>query len=323
MAMSIRVQTGSRLHFGLLSLTDAPGRAFGGVGLMVQEPAVEVIVDRADSFSARGPLADRALAFAQTAALALPRVEPEIPPLGPYKVEVTRVAPEHLGLGTGTQLALAVARAIAGIERRNLDVPTLAALVGRGGRSGIGTHGFAHGGFLVDGGKGAGATIAPLIVRWDFPMAWRIVLVLPKGPIGLHGVAESEVFAAGRLLPDTATTESLCRLVLLGLLPALREVDLDAFGEALFEFNRRVGEIFQPWQGGVYFHPQIVEFIRQQGVRGVGQSSWGPALFAIADSDRATALAQQLRARFGFSADKVLVVTPANHGAQVEFVATM
>src|SRR5207244_3042946 len=96
--------------------------------------------------------------------------------------------------------------------------------------------------------------VAPLLARCDFPDDWRILLVLPRGLQGVHGVAESEAFS--QLSHNPGVTDMLCRLVLLGLLPALHERDLPAFGEALYEFNRRVGEVFRPWQGGVYAHPQ-------------------------------------------------------------------
>src|SRR5439155_10316261 len=122
-----------------------------------------------------------------------------------------------------------------------------------------------------------------------------IVLIMRRGPPGLHGINESQLFAQLGQGSDLGATEALCRLVLLGMLPAIVERELPAFGEALFDFNRRVGEMFRPWQGGIYSHAQaeaIVEFIRGHGVAAVGQSSWGPTLFAIATPDRAVALAQ-------------------------------
>src|SRR5262249_2101823 len=109
-------------------------------------------------------------------------------------------------------------------------------------------------------------------------------------------------------------------LVLLGMLPAVVERDLPTFGEALYDFNRRVGETFRPWQGGIYAHPQaeaIVEFIRGQGVAGAGQSSWGPTLFAVAGPERAAALAQALCRRFDLGSDEILVTQADNHGARV------
>src|SRR5262249_9562925 len=148
----------------------------------------------------------------------------EVRMLMPCHLEVQACAAEHKGLGTGTQLGLAVARGIAlasGVTE--LPLADLARLVGRGARSALGVHGFAHGCFLVDGGKGRDTALAPLIARLDFPEAWRVVLVVPDDQQGLHGSQENEAFAQLGRGSHLRTTEALCRLVLLGLLPALRE----------------------------------------------------------------------------------------------------
>ena len=152
------------------------------------------------------------------------------------------------------------------------DIEDLAKRVGRGLRSALGVHGFARGGFLVESGKRDGDGLAPLAARASFPPEWRVVLAVPREPPGLHGPGEAEAFA--RLTAharDSASTDALCRLVLLGMLPALAEADLAAFGEALYDFNARVGEAFAPVQGGVYAGPRVaecVEFLRGEGVRG-------------------------------------------------------
>ena len=112
-----------------------------------------------------------------------------------------------------------------------MDVLELARHVDRGKRSALGIHGFARGGFLVEGGKGPNSGIAPLLTRADFPAEWRVVLVLPRGEAGCHGNAEEQAFLSLR----SGATDVLCRFVLLGMLPALLEVDLPAFGEALYE----------------------------------------------------------------------------------------
>src|SRR5439155_14442556 len=117
----------ARLHFGLLSLPSAdaqpafwpdvqgeaiiPARHFGGVGLMVRAPALRIVVHGADRWSAVGPLADRALLCARTVSPALASFF-QAPPPGPFHIEIEQAPPEHHGLGSGTQLALAVARAV-------------------------------------------------------------------------------------------------------------------------------------------------------------------------------------------------------------------
>src|SRR5437879_1301378 len=97
----IRVTTGSRLHFGLIGLgADAP-RRFGGAGLMVDSPGLALHVEPAADWTASGPHADRALTCARqfAAGVGIDR---------PQRLTIEQAPPEHVGLGTGTQLGLAV-----------------------------------------------------------------------------------------------------------------------------------------------------------------------------------------------------------------------
>src|SRR5262245_43059048 len=108
----IRVRAPSRLHFGLLSWPAAPeARGFGSVGLMVEAPGLQVAVRKAATWSAHGPLAERAQAAGRTLVDAWSRTR-QSSPLGPCDIVVEEAPPEHVGLGTGTQLTLAVACAM-------------------------------------------------------------------------------------------------------------------------------------------------------------------------------------------------------------------
>ncbi|MFO0808785.1 MAG: hypothetical protein U0746_09200 [Gemmataceae bacterium] len=297
-----RVTTGSRLHFGLLRLPPAgpwPAgeRYFGGVGLMVRDPAVAVAVEPAAAWSASGPLAERALEFAR-------RCTSE----RAFRVVVEQAPDEHAGLGVGTQLALATATAIERSLGRDEPLDELACRVGRGARSAIGVHGFVRGGFLVDGGKRMPAEIAPLVARADFPDDWRIVLLTPREAKRVHGPNESAAFAC---LP-TASDDAMARLVLLGMLPALADRDLPAFGAALAEYNARAGELFRPAQGGTYSTPEtagLIAWLRGRGVGGVGQTSWGPTAFAVVGDD------EEARSLAAASPVPAVVTVARNHGA--------
>lgn len=307
-----RVRASSRLHFGLLSLPspDDPARHFGGAGLMIQQPGLEVRVEPAAAWSASGSLAERALACARTMADSLPG------PCGPFAIQVAQAPPEHVGLGTGTQLALAVAHALTIALGQNIEVSELARRLGRGRRSGIGVHGFQRGGFLVDGGKGPRTTLAPLLARHDFPPAWRILLAIP-GHRGLHGPEEREVFA--HPMGSPSRTDALCRLLLLGVLPSLAEQDLPAFGQSLAEFNRKVGEMFAAWQGGPFagtWTTEMVELLNRKGLA-AGQSSWGPTAFAIGERDRVEAIAREMEESPIARGTQVLVTSGDNQGALV------
>jgi beta-ribofuranosylaminobenzene 5'-phosphate synthase len=321
----IEIITPGRLHFGLLSPspTGSGGRRFGGVGMMVERPGVQLRLSPAAEWTAEGPLAERALAFARHFA-ALSALSGQ--PIPPQRLVVESAPPPHAGLGSGTQLGMAVARGLAlATGRPDLPAAELARLVGRGLRSGVGVHGFARGGFLVDAGLRAEETLAPLVAWAAVPCDWRVVLALPPVGSDWHGPREQQAFEQlATEPPDESITERLCRLVLLGLLPALVEADLESFGEALFEFNVLAGAVFAPVQGGTYASPRVAEmvaFLRQEGVRGAGQSSWGPSVFAVVgDEDRATNLAARLRRRFDLPDARVLSTPPCNHGAKQRVV---
>jgi beta-RFAP synthase len=320
----IRVRTPSRLHFGLLNVSPTapdkksspqavPLRRFGSLGLMIQAPGIVVSARPSREWSSEGPLAERAMEVAR-------RFGSDIPP---HHLRIEQCAPEHAGLGTGTQLALAIGRLLSEMAGEHPEAGEIATRLGRGQRSAIGIHGFAHGGFVVDGGRGPSDAIAPLLARVSFPPDWRIVLVVPMGGHGLHGQDESRAFE--RLQsepPDLRRTDELCRLVLLVLLPALHERDFDAFSESLYAFNRVAGEAFVPVQGGIYASrsiEELIEFIRGLGFAGSGQSSWGETVFALAESeDRARALASTLRKRLPTDGREVIVTGADNEGATVD-----
>jgi beta-ribofuranosylaminobenzene 5'-phosphate synthase len=290
--MPVWVTAPSRLHFGLIAVGDGGGRRFGGCGLMIADPGVRVRAEFGDECTISGPSFERAGAVVWAVAKQLAGGDDRS-----VQVTVERCPDEHVGLGTGTQLTLAVVKAVAELYGVSLTAERAAELTSRGKRSAIGLHGFSRGGFLVDGGR-TGDGPAPLIARHDFPAAWRVLLVRPPSRSDeWTGPREAEAFAH---LTGTDPTlgERMCRLLVLGVLPALVERDCAAFGETLHEYNRLAGRAFAPVQGGDYSSPAVaglIERLRAMGVRGVGQSSWGPTVFAVTeDAGRAARVAEAL-----------------------------
>lgn len=294
---TVCVETAARLHFGVLDLRGDRGRWFGGIGAAAPGPTLLVSASRADRLVADGPDADRAAVYASRF-------------LSAYGIEagasitVHRALPPHAGLGSGTQLALAVARALAelhGIADATADATVLARAVGRARRSAIGTWTFAGGGLVVEGGKprdrdGCG----PLLARMPFPSSWRCVVAVPD-TTGLSG--PNEVAAFLRLPPaPEREVEQVSHVVLMSLLPALAEGDLAAFGDALTEVQQITGRWWASVQGAP-FAPgpaqELVTRMTEWGARGVGQSSWGPTVYGIVDgAEAAAALAGQVRSMF-------------------------
>ncbi len=310
----------SRLHFGLLAPGSSGPRQFGGVGLMIDDPGLRISAEPGPRWEATGPLAGRVVEAAERAARGL--LARGIPPR-PARFEVLAAPAEHVGLGVGTQVGLGVAALVA--ELAGLPRPSavaLATLAGRGARSGIGLHGFDRGGFLVDGGRSATSTTPPLLAHLPFPGHWSVLVLIPPQPPGLHGSGEVQAFAALPPFPE-ALIDRLCRLVLLGLLPGVVEGDLAAFGSALEELQLGVGRGFAPAQGGVYARPEsetIVRALRDEGLVGVGQSSWGPALYGFSDApaDRKLGLLARIDDRLGFPPGSAFWSRASASGATVE-----
>jgi beta-RFAP synthase len=170
----------------------------------------------------------------------------------------------------------------------------------------------------VEAGKTAGEDRAPLLFREYFWDDWTILLIVPHGLRGTHGDREINAFSelANRMSDDCAT-EALCRIVLLSMIPALKEHDLSTFGEALYDFNRRAGAMFASAQGGIYAYPRIektIELLRGAGVKGVGQSSWGPTVFAIVESERINEIRAWLVEKGGIASEEIIATRACNNG---------
>lgn len=318
------LRTPSRLHFGLLSWGDHAPRQFGGVGLMIRDPSLALVAEPSATWQAEGPLAARVLAAAERVAgqLATQGVA-----VGPLRFLVEDAPPEHVGLGVGTQVGMAVARLTTEFAGRgDVSAPELALLAGRGFRSGIGLHGFARGGLIVDGGRGRGeqAPTAPLLARLEFPADWSILIMIPPGSTGLHGTPEVQAFRQIPALPDSSV-DRLCRLVLLDLLPAVAERNLDGFGAALTEIQLRVGQGFAAAQGGVFARPdlrELVSFLQSEGLAGVGQSSWGPTIygFFLGSTNQRAAILMRVLARTGWPTGSAFWTEASPSGASVAWI---
>lgn len=314
---TVSVTAPARLHLGFLDLNGSGGRRFGSVGLTLDGPCVELSVRRAQFCAISGPQSERAAQFANAL-----RNKFNLP--DDFELNIARTIPEHVGLGSGTQLGIAVGAALARLYRLDLSIRDIAFIVQRGQRSGIGAGSFELGGFLVDGGKGESDAPPPIISRIDFPADWRVVLVLERATRGLHGEQEMAAFRNLPPFPD-ALAGRLCRLMLMHALPALAECDIESFGSAIGELQRVTGDYFAPAQGGRFASPAIAEvltWIENQGITGVGQSSWGPTGFAIVDGEERTAeLVRAAQARWGDAGSlQFIACRGRNRGGDVEVV---
>ena len=281
MSAKVSVTASARLHLGFLDMNGGLGRKFGGLGLALDAPVTRLTLSRADANRVEGPESVRAVRLLEATQAALA-------PGRRHALIIHEAIPSHAGFGSGTQLALAVAAAVRRLEGLPDNPAADAAMLSRGARSGLGAGLFAHGGLVVDGGRGPDTLTPPVIARADFPPDWRVLLVGDPGCAGLHGAGEKEAFAT---LPPfgAAVSGELCRRVLMQALPALAEQNLDAFGDAISRIQEIVGDYFAPEQGGRRYTSANVEGLmtrlRSEGATGVGQTSWGPTGFAFVENE--------------------------------------
>ncbi|MCO5064504.1 MAG: GHMP kinase [Rhizobiaceae bacterium] len=311
MTRSVTIRVPSRLHLGFLDPSGGTGRRFGSLGLPLSEPETVVTLSRSSETSVEGPEADRA-------ARHLALMTHHLGIRGQHRLVIEDAIPRHAGLGSGTQIALAVAASLRTLHGLALDTDNDAMLLSRGARSGVGIASFADGGVIVDAGNDGSGRPPPVVARLPFPEDWRVLLILDRTSDGLHGDAELAAFRALPVFPQAGVDE-IARLVLLGVLPALVNHDFSAFGEAVGAIQQRVGTHFAPAQGGIFTSSRveaIAHRLASLGASGIGQSSWGPTGFAFA-ADAASA--QSMIRELGSLPDGVAVhgVSGRNRGAEI------
>ncbi len=287
----VRVETNARVHFGFCNLSLAHDRLYGGIGAALAAPGATVDVSPATTV--RAPDALRSPVERAVEDLSVPGAA----------VDLVAGLPRHVGLGSGTQHALAVHAGVAaanGLQPRPREAaPTL----GRGGRSGVGVAAFEGGGVVVDAGHPAALFTPdpPPVGEWSVPAVlarhrppedWRLLLVTPDVEPGRSGTAEDTAVRSVVRDADPTVADRVAGVVTRRLLPAVLGGDLATFGEAIAEVGRHNGTWFADQQGGVY-RPVVADVLESltdaDAVLGAGQSSWGPTAYGVTSATRATA----------------------------------
>jgi len=314
---NVTVTTPARLHLGFVDLGGALGRKFISVGVAIDGFATQLSIQASNKFEATGPSSERALSYAR-------ELYEKWNLDGGCSITVTESIPEHSGLGSGTQLALCVGTAVAKLYDIDVDSIAVAQELGRGARSGIGVAAFNQGGIIVDGGRGSNTRVPPTIARHSFPEAWRILIIEDRSDLGLHGASESDAFTTLPRFSDNCAG-FLSRQVLARILPGVIEKNIREFGVGVREIQQRVGDYFAPAQGGRYTSQavaEVIEYLIEKDISGVGQSSWGPTGFAFFDSDLAAhSTLKELQNKFSHLQQLSYKVVQGNNKGAVVTVA--
>jgi beta-RFAP synthase len=286
--MKVYVRAPARLHLGIIDLGGELGRLFGGLGVAIDCPNVILQAEKSESLSVRGEKSELLRPLVE---LFLEKygVEPKV------AVNVRQTIPQHVGLGSGTQHALATAVALARVFSIGASVRELAAAMGRGKVSGVGTAVFDKGGFVVEGGvkirknkSMSSDSFPPVIFQASFPDDWFFTVAIPNVKRGLSGEAEANAFSR---LPPMSTEQAggISHLILMSLFPALKEKDIKTFGGALTQVQNIVGDCFASAQGGRFSSSPSAEctkYMLKRGAFGAGQSSWGPTVYGLVEGEK-------------------------------------
>jgi beta-RFAP synthase len=318
----IEIKTPARLHLGLLDTNGSMGRLYGSIGVAIEYPNIVLRAEPSDTLVVEGLEAERVSVFAS-------RFLNRYPISCGAHLYLKFNIPNHVGLGSGTQLALAVGTALTQLGGLDLSIEEIALAVGRGVHSGIGINTFQHGGFVLDGGHLIDRTdslpkrdsIPPVLIQHSVPTDWYFVIIVPEGNPGFSGVREQDAF---RNLPRSSTTqvEKICHLLLMKMLPALVEKDINRFGEALTQIQRLVGESFAAVQGGRFgnqLSDEMIDFLLDRGAVGSGQSSWGPTVYGLVKGEVAAHQLEQKAREYleSHGRGQTFYVRPDNHGARI------
>lgn len=269
----VTVTAAARLHMGFFDLSHTSGHGFGGLGLAIDSPCSQLQVSYSNKLNIDANCSENVVKIVQNYIKIF-----NFPEM--FSLKILQKIPEHAGLGSGTQMALAIGAGLSQLFNLNVSAAQLAAASMRGKRSAIGLGAFSQGGILIDSGK---VNQLPSIdVRMDFPDDWRVLLVQDSRQVGVHDTVESEAFKT--LKPAQTHLKTMLQQ---HMLPALQRADLLAFGAYMQDLQAYNGDYFAPIQGGRYASQDVADalaWLQANGTACVGQSSWGPTGFAILET---------------------------------------
>lgn len=289
--MHITIKTPSRLHLGILDLNGNLGRLYGSIGVALEKPNFVLEMEPAERLDVCRDSKDVIINLIKRFSRFY-KIKPKV------RVELKETIPEHIGLGSGTQLALAVATSLSKIYKLGTTTWKLALVMSRGTLSGIGIAAFEGGGFVIDSGINVLDPLPPKIVfHHSFPENWSFVVAIPDVKRGFSGIKEREAFKGIIPAPEKISAQ-ICRIVQMKMLPSLIEKDIETFGQSLSEIDKKTGLHFKGVQNGIYrekISQRLIEFMLNSGSYGIGQSSWGPAVYGLVKKKESEDLENEVR----------------------------
>lgn len=280
MNMSIKINSPSRLHLGFIELDKSAPRNFGSLGLTISKFQNVIEIKESKKYE----IATKNLYVKLKINEVFKKFKKKFF-LKPFRIEVYETTPSHIGLGSGTQLALTVGLLISEFHNLKLSFKDIVKISGRGLRSGVGIESFNNGGFIVDCGKGQITTIPPVFFRTEWPDEWKIILILDNSFKGLSGNDEKKQFGKiSKIDPNISMVNS--QTLLMNIIPSIIENNFINFCKGIQIIQKNMSRVF--YNNEKKFASKGVErifnFLSKKKIMGYGQSSWGPSGFIFCEN---------------------------------------
>jgi len=266
----VKIVANSRLHFGFLNLKSSSPYSYGGMGLSIAKHPTILRVSRASKFESnlKKTLRDKIFTFLCNNSLSKK-----------IRIDCIESPQKHIGLGSGTQLILAIEEAISKFYRFNENINFFK----RNYRSGVGINSYKNGGFIVDSPKNNLLT-NEIIFKAKFPKEWKIILLFDSKAKGLHGSSENRFFSADTTI---SLRKKLSDLTLNEIIPSIIYKDFDTFARSLTKFQELNSLFYSSIQKSSYLSHDIHKVIKKISMKfnvAAGQSSWGPTSYMLIES---------------------------------------
>ena len=297
----------ARLHFGFLDLNKKNNKFFGGFGLTINKFKTILNIKNYHKLNIKGYETKRASFFVKKFCKKI-KIKPN------FYINIEKVTPQHIGLGSGTQIALAIGTGISKLKSLNLNTIEIAKIMGRGNRSLIGTKSFINGGFIIDNKN---TKEEDSFSKIKFPKEWKILLIQNESK-GLFGLKEKESFK--KLFKSKKKNKSINNKIITNIYNSLTKKDFNTLSKSITKVQNYMGNFFYSEQGGKYSNKiisKIITSLKKEKILGYGQTSWGPTGFAFFDSyKKAKKIKFKLEKKFNDYNDiKFIICSGKNNGA--------
>ena len=275
------IQSHARIHLGFLELNPKAKRIFGSIGLTISKYKTKIEFRSSKTFA----ISSCCIETEKSIQKIIKKLNCYYD-LKPCKIFIKESIPRHSGLGSGTQLSLLIGKGLTKLSKKNVKIETLSQLLNRGNRSGIGIESFKKGGFIVDAGRNENTKLPPIIFNSKWPTSWKILLLIDKESIGIHGKREIEEF---KKVSNVNKKNSLSnyKTLVTEILPSIIEKDFITFCKGIQKIQNNTAKVFSCSQGGMYLSRKIEKIfneLEKNKMYGYGQSSWGPTGFIICEN---------------------------------------